>query len=134
MGCQPGCESSDHNMCPSSDGICTGAHDCTSTGATLLKKIHLTTSSCSDCSSGNNEGGAKIFVNATKTECTTDNLDHSTVRYYSAGHTAVFESGVAVDVGLLAQCNNVEVAGGPKWVDITWKGNGTWTPSEVKLE
>merc|ERR1712083_1118965 len=35
---------------------------------------------------------------------------------------------------LMAQCNNVEVAGGPKSVEITWKGSGTWTPSEVKLE
>merc|ERR1712113_578213 len=98
----------------------------------LLKKIHLTTGSCSGCSTDNIEGGAKIHVVATKTECTTENLDHTSAQDYSAQHTAVFESGV--DVGLMAQCNNVEVAGGPKSVEITWKGSGTWTPSEVKLE
>merc|ERR1719273_582172 len=76
--------------------------------------------------------GAKIHVVATKTECTTENLDHTSAQDYSAQHTAVFESGV--DVGLMAQCNNVEVAGGPKSVEITWKGSGTWAPSEVKLE
>merc|ERR1712020_326043 len=70
--------------------------------------------------------------NCTKTECITENLDHTSAQDYSAQHTAVFESGV--DVGLMAQCNNVEVAGGPKSVEITWKGSGTWTPSEVKLE
>jgi len=130
--CQPGCESSDHNMCPPANDMCTGIHGCTNSGATLLKKIHLTTGSCSGCSTDNIEGGAKIHVVATKTECTTENLDHTSAQDYSAQHTAVFESGV--DVGLMAQCNNVEVAGGPKSVEITWKGSGTWTPSEVKLE
>merc|ERR1712223_1375013 len=130
--CQPGCESSDHNMCPPANDMCTGIHGCTNSGATLLKKIHLTTGSCSGCSNDNIEGGAHIHVVATRTDCFTENLDHTNAQDYSAQHTAVFESGV--DVGLMAQCNNVEVAGGPKSVEITWKGSGTWTPSEVKLE
>lgn len=132
--CQPGCESTEHDMCPAqNDYSCSGKHNCVGGGQTLLRKIHLTTATCQGCSSAaNNEGGAKIHVIATKHDCTTDNLDHPTVRDYSAGHTAVFESGP--DVDYMSQCNNAEVAGGPRSIEITWKGSGTWTPSEVKLE
>merc|ERR1711970_20985 len=130
--CKPGCENTLHDMCPS-DFSCAGQHNCVSGGSTLLRKIHLATESCQGCSNvANNEGGAKIHVIATRQECTTGNLDHEAVMDYSAGNTAVFESGPDIDD--MAECNNAEVAGGPKSVEITWNGSGTWNPSQVKLE
>jgi len=129
--CKPGCENSLHDMCPNNPAYtCSGFHTCVAEGGTLLKKIHLATATCAGCAA--NDEGAMLHIAGTKQECDTGNLDHANRPDYAAGDTAVFAS--AVDVDLMAHCNNAEIAGGPKSVDMTWNGAGTWTPGKVKLE
>merc|ERR1719228_2522794 len=128
--CQPGCEGENHDMCP--DGfVCNAQHICVNEGSTLLKKIHLSTATCSGCST-TQEGGAKMFIHGIKQDCDTHFLDHPSETDYSSGHTAVFQS--KVDSESMGECNNAEIAGGPKTADVSWNGVGTWTPSKIKLE
>jgi len=128
--CQPGCEGENHDMCP--DGfVCNAQHICVNEGSTLLKKIHLSTATCSGCST-TQEGGAKMLIQGTKQDCNTHFLDHPSETDYSSGHTAVFQS--KVDSESMGECNNAEIAGGPKTADVSWNGVGTWTPSKIKLE
>jgi len=128
--CQPGCENGHHDMCPT-DFSCDGQHICVNEGSTLLKKIHLSTATCTGCST-TNEGGAKIYIQGTKQDCNTHFLDHPAQTDYSSGNTAVFIS--VVDADSMGECNNAEIAGGPKAADVSWHGVGTWKPSKVKLE
>jgi len=129
--CRPGCEGSSHNMCPSGL-LCAGQHTCVQSGGTTIRKIHLTTQTCTGCSNSNIEGGAKLVIHGRTTECSTGNLDHENARDYSAGHHAEFTSDY--DPEDMSMCANADMPGGAKSVKLTWNGAGTWTPSEVKLE
>jgi len=120
-------------MCPD-NYVCDGSHNCVMEGATLIKEIHLTTGTCSGCStSPDQEGGAKLHIEGIRHNCTTRGLDKQTELDYAAGNTADFMS--REDAEIMAQCNNAEIGpSGPKTTTIEWTGVGTWTPQSVVLE
>jgi len=129
--CKPGCDDN-HDQCPTGYD-CDGKHLCNSEGATLIKAIHLTTESCAACSLEEDaEGGAKVTIIGTRAECTTRGLDHSDERDYGAGNTADFVS--KEDNFIMGECNNAVMLGGPQNTTITWMGQGSWTPKEVRYE
>jgi len=129
--CQPGCDD-ENDKCPAGY-VCDGKHLCVDEGATLIKKIHLTTDTCVACSLEEDmEGGAQVRIIGTQAECTTRGLDHNNERDYFADNTADFVS--KDDDYLMGGCNNAELKGGPKNTTISWTGQGTWTPKEVRYE
>ena len=99
-----GCDNA-HDMCPGSNE-CDGGHSCVNGGATLIKKIHLTTASCAQCNTApNQEGGAKLHIESVHQSCITKGLDRAASLDYAAGTTVDFAS--STDPEIMAQCNNV---------------------------
>ena len=99
-----GCDDA-HDMCPD-NSVCDGTHNCNMEGATLIKKIHLTTATCAQCNPvANQEGGAKVYIDGVRHACTTRGLDRPSTVDYGDKQTADFVS--KQDADIMGQCNNV---------------------------
>jgi len=120
--CRPGC-AQDAN-CPSHEQPCTGIHAC-GAGFPGLTEITITTDSCTDCRTGNNEGGIILTLNDPfNLTCNTDGLDNQELKDYTANNVAKF---LADDNDGMGYCGYANLNFNIKSGTAKWTGTGVWT-------
>jgi len=133
--CKPGCSNGNGEgapQCPASQPVCMeNTHVCSQdSGARLLRQIVFTSQSCEDCV----KEGVDMTLTGTDLEipqpmCKTDGLDNpQNIDYVLRGVFTAEEQEVGWGWGT---CYQSPLNGEVTMANVTWVGEGTWTPDNV---
>merc|ERR1711892_455488 len=126
--CKPGC--SDDINCEGNQG-CDGDHQCQDLGIPSLTKVTVKTAMCDGCAYAKTEDGLKLHLVGKfgQLSCTTEGLDNEERHDYTDDTVAVFDGKpVGGNDDGLGNCANADLNIGLTSGQVTWTGQGTWTP------
>merc|ERR1711892_1032550 len=131
------------------DDDCQSGHSCDRTGKckvvagkVLLESFTIKTLSCTDCSS--EREGVKLILQGERTgefssgiPCNTSDefpLNHQGVEDFGTGGLARFDGSSAVEQSMMGDCLKAPLNAMVRGGQLTWVGQGVWTPSYICVD